>query len=138
MNRKNTLLTLAFVASIACAHQAAASLVCETPEPAENDLLICKNISPKGTTSVLFRNITPWNGHAGITLIDICSGDIPDAFEPKQGCLRRYCTHEGRDLVVQFGPILLPITPVLGAFRFTFVHAEFSVHCKAIDDFRQS
>jgi hypothetical protein len=124
---------LSGIFALTLAPGANAAMTCESPSGSDFGDMLCRNTSPKGVSSVLFRNMPPWNGNSGITIIDICEGEIPKTLEPKQGCYRRQCSQAVDHLSMRFGPIIIPISPVNTVIGFSFVHSFFEIHCGPIE-----
>ncbi len=125
------LMDLAFLSNFANA-----SVVCSEQESIfqPSSILVCKNVSQNGTSSVIFRNIPPWEGNSGITIIDICSGEIEPGKANKSQCVRRACYQESQTLSLRIGPITYPIGAFMGFLKISIAKAEFEVHCQFIKD----
>ncbi len=119
----------ATLASLFPFHQALASLSCEPVFDSPTETLRCANEGNSGISSVLLRNMPPWSGNAGVTIVDICPGTITKGLIPVPGCMRRYCSQESRELAVAFGTVVAVFPPVAIELAFSFVHRRFEIRC---------
>ncbi len=115
--------------SFAISRVSNAAMLCEATQNSGFGSLLCNNTSVTANSYVLFRNMVPWNGHSGVTIIDVCSGKMASNLEPHRGCVRRYCTQNVDHLSMRFGPIIVPVSPVNVVIGFSFVHTFFEINC---------
>ncbi len=115
-----------FIQQVACAE-----MICDEQSTNTHGSMLCINTSKKGTSTVLFRNMLPWDANSGVTIIDICPGAIPANLEPYSGCVRRYCTRSATAIAFRLTPIVVPVAPVAGALGISFAHTHFEILCES-------
>ncbi len=115
----------------------------------------CENRSGAHLTTVTYRNIPPWGGNAGATLVDICDAIefVPldkDAYQQMgyavidgtdqdsnmlsaKQCVRRYCSQDSSVFMLRANGLVFPIAPALWAtLSVGFNHARFEIRCETL------
>jgi hypothetical protein len=131
-----------------------AELVC-VARSGNSNVVDCENRSGLHRTTVTYRNIPPWGGNAGATLVDICDAvEFPQVDQDvytQQGyvvlgatddqaptgsaerCVRRYCSQDSTFFSLQVNGLVFPISPTLCAtLSIGFEHARFQIRCETL------